>query len=628
MKTRIYLLLLVSFPLLIIAQPETYNWYFGNQYGLNFSSGIPEEITDSAIRTFEGCAAVSDAEGNILFYTNGGGRDPATGQAPGTIWNRNNEVMYDMSFTEGGGWSSAQSSLIIPKPGQDSVYYLFTMEEAESNMGDGIPDQPLGRGLSYFEVDMRLNGALGGVTVADQRLYVPSYEGLTGTIHADGERYWILFTDGDESNTIFLRLLVDDTAVEATNIDSVVVENVVFLGGTTKISPDGKWIACAGQLFSFNNETGEISLSSITLQTIFSGGTFSPESRYYYFWQGFDELVRVDLLADDIEASREILPINFSNRLPGQMQMASNGNIYFVTVDLFDLTTSISEISCPGSMNPTINADLFEYTSIEEEPFFIGLPNFTDHLFSIPLAGETLEPEELSFCPNESIELDARRSGQTYLWSTGETEASIQVSAPGTYTVTITINDCGGMIIDEKSVIEASPPTIAFGETPPLNSLCLDTDNEIMIITEGENTIEWSTGNTENTIVLTGPISTPLAVTVSNECSTITQELDLEFIDCTLPDCELVFPDIISPNGDGVNDLFGGFRNCPPSSYELRVYNRWGNLVFESNSIDNTWDGRFNGNVAPSDIYLYHAQYRFAETEDVQTASGQLTVVR
>ena len=159
MKTLIYLLLLVSFPLLIIAQPETYNWYFGNQYGLNFSSGIPEEITDSAIRTFEGCAAVSDAEGNILFYTNGGGRDPATGQAPGTIWNRNNEVMYDMSFTEGGGWSSAQSSLIIPKPGQDSVYYLFTMEEAESNMGDGIPDQPLGRGLSYFEVDMRLNGA-------------------------------------------------------------------------------------------------------------------------------------------------------------------------------------------------------------------------------------------------------------------------------------------------------------------------------------------------------------------------------------------------------------------------------------------------------------------------------------
>ncbi|MEL6656601.1 MAG: gliding motility-associated C-terminal domain-containing protein [Bacteroidota bacterium] len=625
---HVYLVLFVLSPILLIAQPETYNWYFGNQYGLNFSSGTPEEITDSAMRTFEGCAAVSDAEGNLLFYTNGGGRDPVSGQSQGAIWNRNNEIMYDMGFTEGGGWSSAQSSLIIPKPEQDSVYYLFTMEEVEFDLGGAPPDQPLGRGFSYFEVDMRLNDGLGDVSVADQRLYIPSYEGLAGTIHADGERYWILITDGgEEENDIFLRLLVDDSPIEATDIDSVIVEDNPFFGGPIKISPDGKWIGCAGHLFSFDNETGEIGFSAIYTQPTSGIGAFSPDSRYYYFWQTSAELARVDLLAADIGASFELLPTGTSSRIPGQMQLASNGNIYFITVDFSDMTTSVGEISCPSSTDPFITADLFNYMGTDEEPFFFGLPNFTDHLFSSPLADEVLAVEELVLCPNETLVLDARRNGQTYLWDTGETEASIEISVPGNYTVTIT-DACGGIVIDEKNVIEVIPPTISFDETLPLDTLCLDIENEITVLTEGGNTVQWSTGDTTNTVVLTGPTSTPLTVTVSNECGTLSQELTPEFIDCTLPDCEMVFPDVISPNGDGVNDLFGGFRNCPPSSYELRVYNRWGNMVFESNSIDNPWDGRFNGDLAPSDVYLYRAQYRFEETEDLQTAQGQLTIVR
>lgn len=136
------------------------------------------------METFEGCAIVSDAEGNVLFYTNGGGRDPEqSGQTSGKIWNRNDEIMYDMGGTEGGGFSAMQSALILPKPGEDEVYYLFTMEEVEFNIGGSVPGQPQGRGLSYFEVDMALNNGLGGVTVVDQRVHVPAFEGLTGTIH-------------------------------------------------------------------------------------------------------------------------------------------------------------------------------------------------------------------------------------------------------------------------------------------------------------------------------------------------------------------------------------------------------------------------------------------------------------
>ncbi|MEM8909236.1 MAG: hypothetical protein AAGD05_15425, partial [Bacteroidota bacterium] len=66
------------------AQKEGNIWYFGDQAGVNFNQGNGVIDTDNNIVTFEGCASISDTAGNLLFYTNGGGRDPlATGQDGG-----------------------------------------------------------------------------------------------------------------------------------------------------------------------------------------------------------------------------------------------------------------------------------------------------------------------------------------------------------------------------------------------------------------------------------------------------------------------------------------------------------------------------------------------------------------
>ena len=70
------LLFLMCLPLFINAQNEGLVWYFGLGAGLDFSNGDPVQIPGGAMETFEGCAIVSDAAGNVVFYTNGGGRDP------------------------------------------------------------------------------------------------------------------------------------------------------------------------------------------------------------------------------------------------------------------------------------------------------------------------------------------------------------------------------------------------------------------------------------------------------------------------------------------------------------------------------------------------------------------------
>ena len=110
------------------AQKEANVWHFGIGNSLDFNSGSPVQTSGSQMYTNEGCTSYCDENGNLLFYSNGGGRLPASGQDGGKIWNKNNQVMYDMQGTEGGGWSAAQSSVDVPAPGEPNVYYLFTMD--------------------------------------------------------------------------------------------------------------------------------------------------------------------------------------------------------------------------------------------------------------------------------------------------------------------------------------------------------------------------------------------------------------------------------------------------------------------------------------------------------------------
>ena len=123
---------------------RAYHWFFGVNAGLDFSSGTPVPTNTGQIYHSggEGTACISDNSGNLLFYTNGGGRDPSCsgGQPEGQIWDANHSVMPNgtMLGHEGGGMSSRQSSIIFPKPGSSDVYFLFTMAEVEEMTGTGI----------------------------------------------------------------------------------------------------------------------------------------------------------------------------------------------------------------------------------------------------------------------------------------------------------------------------------------------------------------------------------------------------------------------------------------------------------------------------------------------------------
>ena len=92
--------------------------------------------------------------------------------------------------------------------------------------------------------------------------------------------------------------------------------------------------------------------------------------------------------------------------------------------------------------------------------------------------------------------------------------------------------------------------------------------------------------------------------------------------------CIVQVPNIFTPNNDGVNDEFGILsHNCSIIAFSLEIYNRWGELVFNSDDVDKWWDGNHNGKPAPIEAYFYIAQYHYSNGSS-QQKKGSLHLAR
>ena len=200
------------------AQQANY-WYFGDKAGLNFNNTPPTALTNSQMSTTEGCASVSDSTGNLLFYTDGK-----------TVWNRNHIPMLNGTGLMGHE-SSTHSAIVIPKPGSNTIYYLFTAD-ADENLGAA--------GYRYSEIDITLNGGLGNVTaVKNILLYAPSSEKLTAASHANGIDIWVITKD--LNNHTYRSYKVTCSGVDNNPVLSTVApisgSTSGYIGACMKVSP-------------------------------------------------------------------------------------------------------------------------------------------------------------------------------------------------------------------------------------------------------------------------------------------------------------------------------------------------------------------------------------------------------
>lgn len=94
--------------------------------------------------------------------------------------------------------------------------------------------------------------------------------------------------------------------------------------------------------------------------------------------------------------------------------------------------------------------------------------------------------------------------------------------------------------------------------------------------------------------------------------------------------CRLFIPNAFTPNGDGLNDLFEATPQCKYiglTSFDLRIYNRWGQLVFRTNDIHKGWDGIYKNQEVPQGVYIYVVKYSLLQNEPIQQ-HGTVTLLR
>ncbi|MBT1711250.1 gliding motility-associated C-terminal domain-containing protein [Fulvivirgaceae bacterium PWU5] len=139
-------------------------WYFGNNAGIDFNPvfdnppGAPEAISNPVMDALEGTSTISDRNGQVIFFTDGN-----------TVWNHDFDVVgTNISGLNG---NSSQAALIIPVPGDETLYYIFTTEE--------IPGTGTYR-LAYSLYDIKLNFPTGGLRASNVTLFTRSTERITG----------------------------------------------------------------------------------------------------------------------------------------------------------------------------------------------------------------------------------------------------------------------------------------------------------------------------------------------------------------------------------------------------------------------------------------------------------------
>lgn len=86
------------------------------------------------------------------------------------------------------------------------------------------------------------------------------------------------------------------------------------------------------------------------------------------------------------------------------------------------------------------------------------------------------------------------------------------------------------------------------------------------------------------------------------------------------------FPNAFTPDRDGVNDTFGAV-GLNTENYNLKIYNRWGELLFVSENITDKWDGTYNGEVAPEGVYVYSFYARESVSGKSISKTGTVTLL-
>lgn len=525
--------------------------------GLDFNT-VPPSFIQTSLLGHEGTASVCDANGQLLFYTEGD-----------RIWDKNNNLMPNGSnLAPFQAASSSQGVVIIPMPGINEKYYVFSMTSIENG-------NDMGR-LYYSVVDMSLNNGLGDVISGQKTILLDTLLTERMTAFA-GNNCSVWLISISRSPRAFKSYEITDAGISAPVLSNVGSTNsVAGVLGCISVSPDRKRIAAISNdgiypatIYDLDPATGIVSQPLVIMPGIVStyGICFSPDNSKLYVSTTFSNpgIYQFDL-SSGVPATIAASQL-FLNTVLGanSLKLGPDGKIYFhaPAVTTFG---AIGTINFPNNAGmacgvtpdalPLPNADALPYSGFPNVvPIIIRDTSYNSSSFSPPC-----------FSSNATLTATNDTTGWDYVWNDGTPGMSITAGGTGTYWVSY----------HEPPHCTYHVDTFQVFETPlPLWQAFAGCKNEsnAMITAIAPDTLTYTYTWRLNNQVIRGPVQSSngdtlanilngtgyaLQITAPNGCDTIV------VISTPLPDYQAAFTvsDSIVCMGDQVafqNNSLGGF---------------------------------------------------------------------
>jgi gliding motility-associated-like protein len=243
------------------------------------------------------------------------------------------------------------------------------------------------------------------------------------------------------------------------------------------------------------------------------------------------------------------------------------------------------------------------------------------NMYPIPVAAAG---QDTTICNGKTIQLTAS-GGTSYKWLPGgEEQATIQVSPSSTTHYAVIVNNsnhCGSATDEVIVTVKPAVSTPVFENT--YREHCFDS-GPLTIGASWGNSYLWTTGDTTQFISIHQEGTYHMTMLTNFNCPVSSQIFVKEIC---IP--KLFVPDAFSPNSDGLHDaleIFGKyFKN-----FEIKIFNRWGEIIFISTDRNIQWDGTYRGEDMPIGTYPWRISYRsiFEDDSDIKILKGSVTLIR
>jgi gliding motility-associated-like protein len=228
-------------------------------------------------------------------------------------------------------------------------------------------------------------------------------------------------------------------------------------------------------------------------------------------------------------------------------------------------------------------------------------------------------PKDSLLCLGAQATLSAGNGYSSYLWNTGNTSPSINVSSVGTYWVSvIDINGCKGN--DTTNITRLLPVPNAF--LPNDTILCTYMSMQLKPSNSYKNYL-WSNGSITSSITISQPGTYWLQVHDNYDC------IGKDSIIINPKQCLEGFyiPKAFTPNKDGKNDIFRPLIFGNVISLRFTIYDRWGQRIFETSELQKGWDGKVNGIDTNSDVFVWFCTYQI-QGQEIKKEKGTFVLIR